>query len=94
MTCTTRRAIAAEVLRPLQQIGSAWIYLGATKTGMVYRLKGNPPQAHEWRGARARRDRRFSMHYVTSLEEVLWGITLVAITMAIHGFGMRSRCSR
>jgi len=31
----------------LQQIGSAWIYLGATKTGMVYRLKGNPPQTHE-----------------------------------------------
>jgi len=31
----------------LQQIGSNWIYLGATKTGMVYRLKGNPPQAHE-----------------------------------------------
>jgi hypothetical protein len=31
----------------LQQIGGAWIYLGATKTGMVYRLKGNPPQAHE-----------------------------------------------
>jgi hypothetical protein len=31
----------------LQQIGSAWLYLGATKTGMVYRLKGNPPQAHE-----------------------------------------------
>ena len=28
------------------------------------------------------------MHYATSLEEVLWGITLVAITMAIHGFGM------
>jgi hypothetical protein len=28
------------------------------------------------------------MHYVTSLEEVLWGITLVAITMAFHGFGM------
>jgi len=28
------------------------------------------------------------MHYVASLEEVLWGITLVAITMAIHGFGM------
>lgn len=28
------------------------------------------------------------MHYVTSLEEVLWGITLVAITMAIHGCGM------
>jgi hypothetical protein len=31
----------------LQQIGGVWIYLGATKTGMVYRLKGNPPQAHE-----------------------------------------------
>jgi len=31
----------------LQQIGNAWIYPGATKTGMVYRLKGNPPQAHE-----------------------------------------------
>lgn len=31
----------------LQQIGSAWLYLGATKTGMVYRLKGNAPQAHE-----------------------------------------------
>jgi hypothetical protein len=31
----------------LQQIGAGWIFLGATKTGMVYRLKGNPPQAHE-----------------------------------------------
>lgn len=31
----------------LQQIGHGWIYLDATKTGMVYRLKGNPPQAHE-----------------------------------------------
>lgn len=27
-------------------------------------------------------------NYVTSLEEVLWGITLVAVTMAIHGCGM------
>ena len=26
--------------------------------------------------------------YVTSLEEILWGIFLVAITIAIHGFGM------
>src|ERR1035441_10550442 len=26
--------------------------------------------------------------YVTSLEEIIWGGTLVAITMAIHGFGM------
>ena len=31
----------------LQQITSNWIYLGATKTGMVYRLNGNPPQSHE-----------------------------------------------
>lgn len=28
------------------------------------------------------------MGYITSLEEVLWGITLVAITMAMHGLGM------
>lgn len=28
------------------------------------------------------------MGYVTSLEEVLWGTTLVAITIAIHGCGM------
>lgn len=28
------------------------------------------------------------VNYITSLEEVLWGITLVAITMTIHGFGM------
>jgi hypothetical protein len=28
------------------------------------------------------------VNYVTSLEEVAWGITLVAITMAIHGCGM------
>lgn len=31
----------------LQQIGRDWLALGTTKTGMVYRLKGNPPQAHE-----------------------------------------------
>ncbi len=31
----------------LQQISRDWIYLGATKTGMVYRLNGNAPQAHE-----------------------------------------------
>lgn len=28
------------------------------------------------------------MRYATSLEEVLWGITLVAVTMAMHGCGM------
>jgi hypothetical protein len=26
--------------------------------------------------------------YITSVEEIIWGGTLVAITMAIHGFGM------
>jgi hypothetical protein len=41
------RARCAEFFIRLQQIGQAWIYLGATKTGIVYRLKGNPPQAHE-----------------------------------------------
>ena len=27
-------------------------------------------------------------HYVTSLEEVFWGSSLLAITMTVHGFGM------
>jgi hypothetical protein len=31
----------------LQQIGADWVSLGTTKTGVVYRLKGNPPQSHE-----------------------------------------------
>jgi hypothetical protein len=31
----------------LQYAASTWLLLGATKTGMVYRLHGNPPQAHE-----------------------------------------------
>ena len=31
----------------LQEIGADWLYLGATKTAMVYRLHGNTPQAHE-----------------------------------------------
>ncbi len=31
----------------LQQTGRDWLSLGTTKTGLVYRLKGNPPQAHE-----------------------------------------------
>ncbi|HET8723853.1 MAG TPA: hypothetical protein VFM53_06565 [Anaeromyxobacteraceae bacterium] len=31
----------------LQHDSAAWLLLGATKTGVVYRLKGNPPQAHE-----------------------------------------------
>jgi hypothetical protein len=31
----------------LQYAAKDWIALGATKTGVVYRLKGNPPNAHE-----------------------------------------------
>ena len=31
----------------LQQAASSWLFLGTTKTGLVYRLKGNPPQSHE-----------------------------------------------
>jgi hypothetical protein len=30
----------------LQEIAGEWISLGTTKTGIVYRLKGNPPQSH------------------------------------------------
>jgi hypothetical protein len=31
----------------LQQSSHDWLLLGATKTALVYRLKGNPPQSHE-----------------------------------------------
>jgi len=31
----------------LQHIASDWVSLGTTKTGAVYRLKGNPPKSHE-----------------------------------------------
>ncbi|CAN5788886.1 hypothetical protein BH11PSE3_BH11PSE3_48130 [soil metagenome] len=31
----------------LQQVACDWLALTTTKTGAVYRLKGNPPQAHE-----------------------------------------------
>jgi len=31
----------------LQRAAKDWIALGATKTGVVYRLNGNPPRAHE-----------------------------------------------
>lgn len=36
-----------EFFTTLQSLGRDWVELGATKTGIVYRLKGNPPQAHE-----------------------------------------------
>jgi len=31
----------------LQEAAKDWIALGATKTGVVYRLNGNPPTSHE-----------------------------------------------
>src|SRR5262249_31383120 len=31
----------------LQHTASDWVSLGTTKSGVVYRLKGNPPQSHE-----------------------------------------------
>ena len=31
----------------LQLIAAGWLMLGTTKTGLVYRLKGNAPQGHE-----------------------------------------------
>ena len=31
----------------LQRTARDWVSLGTTKTGVVYRLKGNPPNAHE-----------------------------------------------
>jgi hypothetical protein len=31
----------------LQLAAQEWLALGMTKTGAVYRLKGNPPQSHE-----------------------------------------------
>jgi hypothetical protein len=36
-----------ELFIKLQLIATGWLYLGTTKTGLVYRLKGNPPQSHE-----------------------------------------------
>ena len=31
----------------LQRLTQSWLALGTTKTGLVYRLNGNPPQNHE-----------------------------------------------
>ena len=38
---------AEEFFLSLQYAAKGWIALDATKTGVVYRLKGNPPNAHE-----------------------------------------------
>lgn len=38
---------SVEFFKLLQHEAQDWISLGTTKTGAVYRLKGNPPQSHE-----------------------------------------------
>ena len=38
---------AEQFLILLQETARDWLALGTTKTGTVYRLKGNPPTAHE-----------------------------------------------
>jgi hypothetical protein len=38
---------AEEFFLSLQHAAKDWIALDATKTGVVYRLKGNAPNAHE-----------------------------------------------
>jgi hypothetical protein len=45
----TRKAMkrAEKFFLSLQEAAKDWIALGATKTGVVYRLNGNPPNAHE-----------------------------------------------
>jgi hypothetical protein len=39
--------LAAQFYLALQHEVEGWLALGVTKTGMVYRLKGNEPQCHE-----------------------------------------------
>jgi hypothetical protein len=41
------RRLSEQFFITLQQAVKEWISLGTTKTGMVYRLHGNPPQSHE-----------------------------------------------
>jgi hypothetical protein len=42
-----QKKLAAQFYVDLQQEVKDWLALGVTKTAMVYRLKGNPPQSHE-----------------------------------------------
>jgi hypothetical protein len=41
------KKLAAQFYVTLQHEVASWLALGVTKTGMVYRLKGNAPQSHE-----------------------------------------------
>jgi hypothetical protein len=42
-----QKQLAAQFYITLQQDVQDWLALGVTKTGMVYRLRGNEPQSHE-----------------------------------------------
>jgi hypothetical protein len=42
-----QKKLAAQFYISLQRDVEPWLALGVTKTGMVYRLKGNEPQSHE-----------------------------------------------
>jgi len=42
-----QKKLAAQFYVNLQEEVQGWLALGVTKTGMVYRLKGNEPQSHE-----------------------------------------------
>lgn len=42
-----QKMLATQFYVSLQQEVKDWLALGVTKTAMVYRLKGNPPQSHE-----------------------------------------------
>jgi hypothetical protein len=42
-----QKKLAAQFYITLQNEVQDWLALGVTKTGMVYRLKGNAPQSHE-----------------------------------------------
>lgn len=42
-----QKKLAAQFYVTLQRDVENWLALGVTKTGMVYRLKGNEPQSHE-----------------------------------------------
>jgi hypothetical protein len=42
-----QKRLAAQFYVTLQQDVQDWLVLGVTKTGTVYRLKGNEPQSHE-----------------------------------------------
>ncbi len=42
-----QKKLLAQFYVTLQQDVKDWLALGVTKTGMVYRLRGNEPQSHE-----------------------------------------------